>query len=118
MTSDEIATIKSALTEMQAREEERYAGLLREFDTLKASNARTHDRIDEVKTEVAEMRVQVDALNQRVVAVETWEGESDELIKLLREVRNQFKFATKIGKAVIALLPILTVINLLLGWMR
>ncbi len=118
MTSDGIATIRSALAEMQAREEERYAGLLREFDTLKASNARTHDRIDEVKTEVAEMRVQVDALNQRVVAVETWKGESDELIKLLREVRNQFKFATKIGKVVIALLPILTVINLLLGWMR
>ncbi len=97
MTSDEIATIRSALAEMQAREEERYAGLLREFDTLKASNARTHDRIDEVKTTVSELSQKMTEIDTRVDTNERWLADNGHIVERIDRFMDKFTWPRVVG---------------------
>lgn len=113
MTTDDLATIRSDMQVNTVRAEERHNALLREFDQIKASNNRTHERIDEVAHTTRDLKEQVTSLDARVQISEDWLATNGQVV--VRIDRLLDKFTWKRFAAVLAGFGVLlTVMNGLL----
>lgn len=110
MTTDDLATIRSDMQVSTARAEERHNALLREFDQIKSSNNRTHERIDEVARTARDLKEQVTSLDARVQISEDWLATNGQVVERIDKLLDQFSW-----KRLIAVLTgfglFLTVLN-------